>query len=52
MPSIGSLIREIAIEISEISEINILFLLSKTNARILISVLKYDKVPLHKLNVR
>ena len=35
MHGIGSLIREIDVKISEISETNILFLLSKTNARIL-----------------
>ena len=35
MPGIGSLICEIDINISEIWEANILFLLSKTNARIL-----------------
>ena len=35
MPGIGSLIREIDVNIAEIWETNILFLLSKTNARIL-----------------
>ena len=35
MPDIGSLIREIDVNILEILETNILFLLSKTNARIL-----------------
>ena len=35
MPGIGSLIREIDVKISEMSETNILILLSKTNARIL-----------------
>ena len=35
MPGIGSLIRKIDVKISEIWETNILFLLSKTNTRIL-----------------
>ena len=35
MPGIGSLIREIDVNISEMWETNILFLLSKTNTRIL-----------------